>query len=332
MRKITIIDIANKAGVTKATVSLVLNNKPLAQKMLKETRDRIHFIAKELDYQPSFMAKSLSKGKTKTLGLIVGDIDTPYYAEMTGAALEAAEKHGQQLLISVTKWDQEKELECLNALMQRQVDGIIFCTAALTPDSAMYKKIIKRRFPIVLYNTTLKGISSISSDHKNGMHDALHLLSKNGHKQVAFVGLIVEDNNKQNEFEKACSHFGIEPICILKSTQKKLQEKVLQQLKSNENNIKALIICADHVAQMLIGFLSRQGILVPEYLDVISIDGTRWGGYSYPALTSIKQDCDSLMEKAVELLLNPPGKPQSVTIPTKLLIRDSVKINQNNKR
>jgi len=328
MRKVTITDIANKAGVTKATVSLVLNNKPLAQKMLKETRDRVHSIARELDYQPSFMAKSLSKGKTKTLGLIVGDIDTPYYAEMAGAALEAAEKQGQQLLISVTKWDQKKELECLDALMQRQVDGIIFCTAALTPDTVIYKRIIKRRFPIVLYDTSLKGISSVFSDHKNGMHEALHLLKRNGHKQVALVNSTSANNNKQEEFKKACLHFGIEPIYISKTTQKSWQEKVLKQLRTNGNNIKALIVCADHVAQMLIGFLNRQGILVPEHLDVISIDGTRWGEYGYPALTSIKQDCDLLMEKAVELLLNPPEKPQSVTIPTRLLIRESVKINQ----
>ncbi len=77
---------------------------------------------------------------------------------------------------------------------------------------------------------------------------------------------------------------------------------------------------------MLIAFFRRQGIFVPEDIDVISIDGTRWGKYTYPALTSIKQNSTLLMEKAVELLLNPSKETQSVTISTELLIRGSVKI------
>jgi LacI family transcriptional regulator len=301
--------------------------------MSKATRDRVHSIAKQFNYQPSFMAKSLSSGKTKTLGLIIGDIDIPHYAELAGAALEVAERYGHQLLISATEWDHEKELKCLDSLMQRQVDGIIFCPGALDVDSAIYKNIMKHHFPLILYNMTLKGISSISSDYKNGMHEALCLLKENGHERVAFISSTIGNTNKKNEFKKACSRFGIEAIYIYEKNWKgpSWNLNVFKKLGTGNSKIKAAIVSADHLAQMFIGFLNRQNISVPEDIDIISIDGTCWGTYGYPALTSIKQDRISLMEKAIVLLLNPSEKPECVKVPTKLIIRDSVKVNNNKK-
>jgi LacI family transcriptional regulator len=106
---------------------------------------------------------------------------------------------------------------------------------------------------------------------------------------------------------------------------------VFKKLGTGNSKIKAAIVSADHLAQMFIGFLNRQNISVPEDIDIISIDGTCWGTYGYPALTSIKQDRISLMEKAIVLLLNPSEKPECVKVPTKLIIRDSVKVNNNKK-
>lgn len=324
--RVTITDIANEAGVTKSTVSLVLNNRPLGQRMAQETRQRIIAIAKRLDYQPSFVAKSLSTGKTKSLGLIVGDIDTPHYAEMVNAALEAVERRGHQLLISITKWSHEKEITSLDFLMQRQVDGVIFCSSSLTPEKPICKKIMEKRFPLVLYNMVLPEISSVISDHKIGMREALSLLCNNGHRRVGFVTATMELTNKEIEFGESCRHYGIEPLYIHEAYQDNWHELVFKKLNSQGNKLKALVISADHLAQKLIGHFYRHGLLVPQDIDIISVDGTKWSTYGYPALTSIKQNRTLMMENAVELLLKPNNKAEIISIPTSLIIRDSVKI------
>lgn len=317
----TISDIAKEAHVDKSTVSIVLNHKPLAKRIAQATKERIFAVAKKLDYQPSIVAKSLTSGKTNTIGLVLGGIGTPYGAAFAEAVLEATEARGQKLLISATKWDQTKELECLNNMIQHQVDGIIFYPGALTEESSIYKKIIKQQFPIVLYDYKLPGISSVLSDLVPGMTEAISLLKANHHNMIGFAYTSNQPEKKLTAFRNAANAAEIE-----QQTFKGCEEAIANHIAKTHNICNAWILASDEEAQQIMHLLAKQGIRTPEDLAVISIDGTSWGAYNTPALTSIKQDVKSLMKHAVDLILNKKGTTETVSVPTSLIIRDSVSI------
>lgn len=323
-KRTTIRDIANEAGVDKSTVSLVLNRKPLADRIAEKTKERILSIAKKLDYVPSFTAKSLASGKTDTIGIILSNIANPYVSELAEAAIKLAAKRNRQLLISTTNQEYQKELDCLNYLMQRNVDGVIFMSSVLADKPEICKKIIKRRYPIVMFNAKaqIDGISSLKSDYVQGMNDAVELLFKNGHRKIALVSHEDSDSCKNVEFEKACKKFDIAKNIIPDTDMTALAKKI----GGDKKIPKALIVSADSKAMRLISGLSQNGIRVPDDLDIISIDGTKWGSFFCPPLTSIKQDVEKMLEKAIELIVDNPEETQNLSFPTKLIIRKSVKL------
>ena len=109
-------DIAERVGVSTALVSMYLNDHPLAR-MAEDTKRKIDEAVR--DYQPSVTARSLKKGKSKTLGLVIADIASVYSGFSSEMLLDEADKHGYQLLISVTRFNKEKEQKCLQNLMNR---------------------------------------------------------------------------------------------------------------------------------------------------------------------------------------------------------------------
>ena len=119
--RVRIKDVAERAGVSTTMVSLYLNHHPLSARMAEKTKQRIDEAVRELNYQPSATARSLKKGKSKTLGLVIGEIagvNSSFYSQML---LEEAEKYDYQLLISLTRYSREQELKCLQNLFSRQV-------------------------------------------------------------------------------------------------------------------------------------------------------------------------------------------------------------------
>jgi LacI family transcriptional regulator len=329
-KRVTISDIAKAAGVDKSTVSIVLNNKPLAKRVKQETKDRIVRIANEFNYNPSFAARSLSSGKTKTLGIVVGDIARIYFSELTAAALEAAYKRGYQMLVSVTQWDLDKEREALQTLLERQPDGIIFCPGGLSCFRGPYDQIVALHYPVVACEYEDAGASSVMSDYEPGMEDAIKQFIKNGHKEIGYVGSSIEWNNKQDTLDALTDKYGIKlKKYIFPEHTPEIMRGLANDLIQPEQP-KALIVAADESALLLIAALQDFKKKVPEDFDIIGIDGIDWGANSRPALTTIEQDKKALMTAAVDMLIemsnNPGWKPQKIVVPTKLIIRDTVKL------
>ena len=139
-------DIAERVGVSTALVSMYLNDHPLAR-MAEDTKRKIDEAVREMNYQPSVTARSLKKGKSKTLGLVIADIASVYSGFSSEMLLDEADKHGYQLLISVTRFNKEKEQKCLQNLMNRQADGIIY-TLDFDPEKPLPDYV--RNYPLLL--------------------------------------------------------------------------------------------------------------------------------------------------------------------------------------
>ncbi len=122
----TIKDIAERVGVSKSLVSMYLNNHPLAERIAEKTKKKIDAAVREMDYQPSATARALVNGKSRTIGLIIGEIAGVYASFYSEALLREVEKYDYQLLISITQYNQEKERKCLLNMINRQADGILY--------------------------------------------------------------------------------------------------------------------------------------------------------------------------------------------------------------
>lgn len=122
----TLKDIAERVGVTKALVSLYLNNHPLSAKIAQSTKEKIDQAVRELNYRPSSMARALKSGRSRTFGLVIGDICSDYAGFLAQSPLNECAEHDYQLLIGITRYNPEEERRCLENLIARQADGIFF--------------------------------------------------------------------------------------------------------------------------------------------------------------------------------------------------------------
>lgn len=185
-RPATIRDVAARAGVSTATVSRSLRGHT---NVSPATREAVATAARELHYRPSGVARSLKLRSTRIIGLIVTDIENPYFPQIVRAVEDAAREWGYSVLLADGRRDPEREIESLEVLAEREVDGLIIASTALTRRHT--DRIKELRCPIVIVNSesTVPGVPAIMSDNvAGGRLAAEHLLSL-GHHVLAFAAL-----------------------------------------------------------------------------------------------------------------------------------------------
>ena len=206
-KRASLSDIAKEAGVDASTVSLVLNRKPLAERLRPETRRRIIEIAEKLRYRPSAAARSLRTGRSGMIGMVVGDIASLFYSELTATALANAERNGRRLIVSATEWSKEKELKALENLLAAGVDGIIFLPGSLSEEHPLFRTIRSERIPLVTFDRKLPGTPAVHCDYRRGFAEAVARLAAR-HRRIGYLGARGEISNKIPSFREACSAQG----------------------------------------------------------------------------------------------------------------------------
>lgn len=200
--RVTLKDIVNKTGVSRSVVSMYLNRDPRVR-LSEEKKKRIDEAVRELGYRPSIAARSLRKGQTNLIGLVLGDILDPFLAHLAEAALTFTEDRGYQILCSLTSWDKKKEERSLETLIDRQVDAIIY-TPELTADPVFIDKIHHCGIPIL--QTTLKDEGLLYFGRRNMIPQVINFLGKRGHKEIGFV------NFRKTDFQTECKNHAISGI------------------------------------------------------------------------------------------------------------------------
>jgi LacI family transcriptional regulator len=324
----TISDIAKKIGVTKSTVSRVLNSKTTLVPVSAKTRDRIQQLARELDYRPSFSARSLARGRTFTIGLQCGQLSNPFFNELVSLTLGEVEKHGYQLALQVTSWTTaEKNLRGLNALIDRGVDGILNWGTHVSDDPRMCNFITRRKLPMVTRTYEDPEISSVVSDFSSGFREVVGYLKKKGHSRIGYYWNGKFDDPKWVPLQAACREFGVELVGYPGIAWPEQLEGDILKFLHDPNRPGALMVRSDHTAMGVLAVFRKYKINIPGDVAVIGFDGTKVGGLLSPPLTSIGQDMEGLITRSVEILLaqidDKNAEPQHVTLPTKLIIRES---------
>lgn len=304
--KVTIYDVAEKAGVSIATVSKVLNN---TGSMRETTRKRVLSIMEEMNYYPSMMASALTGKSTKTIGLLVPDISNPFFSEMARTIEDRAHESGMSVIMCSTDENIEKEKKYLALLQQKQVDGFII--ASTFKDTELLKALIARKTPVIFLtmDDSSFDVSKVTVDDFQGGFEATNKLLELGHKNVAILAEHAH-SSRMRIYGYREAHESIDlPIH---------EENITRTVATIENGKKyfdhfydrkdlerpsAIFACNDLLAIGLIHRAKERDLSVPEDMSIIGFDDTILATISVPGLTTVAQPIAEMSNKCVDMLI-----------------------------
>jgi DNA-binding LacI/PurR family transcriptional regulator len=194
-----------------------LNKHQLAERLSTATKAKIDAAVKKFDYVPSYTARALSSGKTRTIGFVVADLTLPYSSLMAATLIDETSKHDVQLLISATRYSPEKEIKCLEDLRNRHADGIIY---SLAMDTEVCNRLARAHYPMVRVLDRDDRFHSIENDFTDAMLKSVNYFRRSGAEEItmiAYSDVIRYDAQEMcSSFIKACKGAGctsnIEPV------------------------------------------------------------------------------------------------------------------------
>lgn len=308
MSKVTLLDIAKYANVSRTTASMVLNNKDI--NISEETRNRVLEAAKELNYIPNSLARSLSTKKSYTIGFVIPDIENPFFAEMAKAIEIEAEKHGYSIILCNTFNSSRKEEEYIRLLISKLVDGVIIVASGKKSNSINMLK--SNEVPFVVVDRHIdeeENVNGVFCDNEEGIKIGLDYLIGKGYKNIAFVGATqneVSSNSRLRYFEKISNEYNIFNELLLEEDEISLQGGInaTERLMTKNNNIDVIFYSSDIMAIGGIKCLIRKGLKVPEDIGILGYDNIGICSYIEPELTTIAQPIYNMGKEAFNLLMD----------------------------
>lgn len=323
----TIKDIAKKANVAVSTVSYVLNN---TKNVKPETRERIYKAIKELNYQPSSVARSLKTKQTLTIGIILPDITNLFFTETTRGIEDAANQHGYNVILCNTDKDPKKEMAYLNTLYSKDVDGIIFIGTCMNQHIVKDKK----DTPIVFIDSKSgENVTSISVDNiKGGYLATKHLLEKKRSEIIFLTGPLYRKAyfERMTGYLNALRSEGLEyNELLVYQCEGSFQGgyNIIQSIFDKKMEIKSIFAASDVIALGAMRALIERGMKVPEDVSVVGYDDISISSMFIPSLTTVRQPKYLMGQKSVELLMkkieDKSFKNEYVVLEPELIIRES---------
>jgi LacI family transcriptional regulator len=332
MEKMNIKTIAKLANVDHSTVSRALRNSPVVK---KSTRDRILKIAKEYDYVPNEIARSLKTQNTRIIGLLVSDIKNPFFTEIISATESYLARNKYNIILCNTNYSIPKERELLNLLFSRGVDGIIFSPTSMIH---LHTKFFKRySIPAVLLDIDCRNLetNSVFVDQEVGAYSAITFLLQKGHRRIAFLaGPQTMSSSEQAivGFRKAHNdnNVMVDETLILRIPQNYdiAYSETLKLLKKSIG-ITAIFSLTDFMCIGVYRALQEQGLRIPQDIAVIGYDDLPFSRFMQPSLTTVRQPSREIGNNAAQIILDnikaySEWEPMTVKLKPELIVRDSV--------
>jgi len=283
-------DVAQRAGVSVATVSRVLNH---PDQVTPKTRERILEIMKAMDYTPNWFARGLNLNRTGVIALLIPNIMNPIYTEIAKGVEEVAHNKGYYTLLCNSEDSKEKEAAYIEMLLHRKVDGLIFIAGHLDPN--LMKRIEETRLPAVMIGK-IEGnwqFSAVYTDYFEGARKATAHLIENGYSGIAHITgnlRFIESAEKLNGYREALNNANIEinPKWII-GGEETIEGGYLaaKRLVRNPNPPEAIFIANDWMAFGAIDAIKTEGFRIPEDIAIVGFDNNRMSGLVEPKLTTV---------------------------------------------
>ena len=324
-------DVARLAGVSVRTVSNVVNDAPY---VAEATRAKVRRALDELGYRPNLAARTLRQGRSGLLGLVVPEIDSPYFAELAGLLADAAEARGATLVVDQTRGDAERERRLLTGPSGQLVDGLLLSPWALTPAEVLSRP---SGPPLVLLGEQYdEGIDHVGVDSVAAARAATTHLVEAGRQRIAAVGLQPHLANQTalqrvTGYRMALQDSGRPLEHELEVSVERLHRadgaRAFERLLELPDPPDALFCFTDELALGAMRVAWQCGVRIPEDVAVVGFDDIEDGRWSRPSLTTVSPDKERLAQVAVGRLLDLVGGSRepatSTATPYRLLVRES---------
>lgn len=306
-RRVTIDDVADLAGVSYQTVSRVINDRP---DVSDATRERVQKVIDEIGYRPSHIARSLATARTATIGLVVPDISNPFFSVVARGAEQVASERGYSILLCSTSEDTSREVEVLELLQERYVDGVIVC--GFREEDAPLREALSHFNAVVLVNRRIEGenIPAVLVDDALGGYMVTQHLLNEGHTAVGFLSgprNSYSGVRRLEGYQKAMIEAGIQPspgwVRHCKPTYADGEEAARSFIKAHPE-LTALFCHNDLVALGALEGCKKMGLDVPKEMAIAGFDDIMLAGIVSPALTTCHVPREKLGSLAVSMLLS----------------------------
>lgn len=275
LNNVTIKDVARESGVSTATVSRVLSNKGYAS---DEIRAKVLSIAKQLNYQPNALARSLKKHKTNTIGVVIPDIANPYFMMISKGIEDTVYQNGYNLIFASGEEKPKKEKELLNVLFEKRVDAIVLGTSGQNEE--MVDNIRNSGIPVILVDRALKehdeSIDFVAEDNFEAAYELTNYLLKKGHTRIGVVNgsLTVSTGLERfNGYKEAIKDFGIaeDPDLIFNGNFKQEDGEIaVKHFFNKKDKPTAILSCNNTMTFGVLLQLTRMGYSIPKDVVVAS--------------------------------------------------------------
>ncbi|MCW5317853.1 substrate-binding domain-containing protein [Nostoc sp. KVJ3] len=312
-RRISIEDIARRAGVSHSTVSRALRDNALIS---PKVREEIKQLAQEMNYVPNAIAQSLQNKRTNTIGVVVTSISDPFFAEVVEGIEQIARPAGLSVLLSASHRDFEQEMAAIDTFHRRRVDGILIADSRISKQHI--KQLTQIAVPTVLINSQTEDQSeifhSVAIDDRLGARLATEHLISLGHTTIGYLG--VSDRSKSNQqrlegYKMALAEASLpqNPDWVAISDEYDIRrndvttgQKMISKLLAAE--VTGIFCYNDMVAIGALLACQELGILVPRNLSLVGFDGIALGRYVTPSLTTVSQPMLEIGGNAMQILLD----------------------------
>lgn len=326
-KRVTLQDIARKAGVTVNTVSRALKNK---SDISRQTCLRIQEMAREMGYVRNYAASSLRSGRTKTIGLILGEMSNPYYALVADAMHEAASALGYTLMTLCAREDPEQEMNAVETAMSRQVDGILLFPSRNA--SAAIQRMRETNTPYVLMSRSLGDDEDdcVMCDEDAGGYLAARHLIEAGRRNLAYLcgrDIVYSTEHRLQGFLRACDEFNI-PAENRHISISQPVEDVGKELQAwHAAGVDGVFVFCDMEAWNAISALGGLGVRIPQDIAVVGYDNIQ-AKINFPMpLCTVDPSINEMIDAALDLLRKRIHRedlpPQTIKVPARLVCRDT---------
>ena len=328
----TMKDVAKRAGVSVTTVSHVINETRFVS---DELQRRVFDAMEELHYRPNILARSLRRGETRTIGLIVPDNSNPFFAEVARTVEDIGFENGYSVILCNTDGDLEKEKVYIDVLIAKQVDGAVFIAAGSRQEHL--SELTAQGLPVVVVDRdipqTLADVVLVNNEQ--GGYEATRHLIELGHQRIGCIAgpsELTPSAARIHGYRRALEENDLpyrEELIVSGDFRYDGGETTMEKLLSLSAPPTAVFVCNDIMAIGALRAIKRAQMQVPADLSIIGFDNIPITSATSPALTTVAQPITELGVRSMNLLLSrirntrPSGDYERIILETELTIRDS---------
>lgn len=332
MKHTTIIDIAEKLGISPSTVSRALSDHP---DIRRETKERVRKIAGELQYSPNPIAQSLKSSRTTTIGVIVPEIKHDFFSSAISGIEEIAYQSGYTIIVCQSNESYEREVVNTNALMHHRVAGVIVSISQNTKCGDHFQDLLRRKIPLVFFDRVCDDVAAskvVIDDYRSAFDAVTHLVQR-GYKRIAHfagpkeLGICKKrwngyvDALKQSRLElqtRLVRYGGLHEQDGYNSMDSLLKEDMIPD---------AIFAVNDPVAIGAFQRIKEAGLRIPDDIAIVGFSNNKITSLVDPQITTVDQPSFEMGRKAAEILISTIEdktiEPKTLVLDAKLIVRGS---------